>query len=126
LDEIFPSDFRHEKLVHLATITENQHACQRLREQLETLHRKDPHAQFHVHIDAAGQYASNLQRFLQSLTLPLLISVGEPKRNKDYHKAFFPKLARVFPELATIVRDLDAAGCSRCLRNTQRPARSPR
>jgi transposase len=44
-----------------------------------------------VHVDAAGQYATNLERFLQSLPLPLVVSLGEPKRNKDYHKALFPK-----------------------------------
>jgi len=148
------------------TVTENQNGYQQFRKQLETLHRKYPSAEFHIHIDAAGQYASNLQRFLQSLELTLHISVGEPKRNKDYHKAFFPKrtsddtesqamarfavveqprptpvttkeflvlceiasrlqaqikdctraknrlhnvLARVFPELATIARNLGAA-----------------
>lgn len=73
------------------TITENQQGYQQLWQQLQKLHRKHPNAQFHVHIDAAGQYASNLERFLRSLDLPLQVSIGEPKRNKDYHKAFFPK-----------------------------------
>jgi hypothetical protein len=45
----------------------------------------------HVRIDAAGQYAANLEQFLRGLDLPLTISVGEPKRNKDYQKAHFPK-----------------------------------
>jgi len=44
-----------------------------------------------VHLDAAGQYATNLEAFFRSLELPLQLSIGEPKRNKDYHKAFFPK-----------------------------------
>ena len=50
-----------------------------------------PTAHFHVRIDAAGQYAVNLELFLRGLNLPMTISVGEPKRNKDYQKAHFPK-----------------------------------
>jgi transposase len=73
------------------TIREDQHGYQQLRQKLEELHRKYPSAELRVHIDAAGQYATNLQRFLQALALPLLVSLGEPKRNKDYHKALFPK-----------------------------------
>jgi transposase len=147
------------------TVLESPQGYQQLRDRLEELHRQHPQAQFHVHIDAAGQYATNLEQFLRELPLPLVISVGEPKRNKDYQKAFFPKrttddtesqamarfavveqpaptsdlpnefyvlrevagrlqarlrdttratnrlhnlLARVFPELATLVRDLAA------------------
>src|SRR5262249_47302391 len=60
-------------------------------QQLERLHRQHPQAHFHVRIDAAGQYAANLERFLRSLALPMTLSIGEPKRNKDYQKAHFPK-----------------------------------
>jgi transposase len=73
------------------TISENQQGYQQLRQKLEELHRKYPQAQIRAPIDAAGQYATNLQRFLQALDLPLVVSLGEPKRNKDYHKALFPK-----------------------------------
>src|SRR6185436_19583426 len=62
-----------------------------LSNQLDKLRRKNPNARFHVHIDAAGQYAMNLERFLRSLNFSMTISIDEPKRNKDYHKAFFPK-----------------------------------
>ena len=62
-----------------------------MREQLERLHQQHPQAHFHVRIDAAGQYAANLERFLRGLALPMTISIGEPKRNKDYQKAHFPK-----------------------------------
>jgi len=72
-------------------VLENPQGYQQLRQTLETLQSKYPQANFRVHIDAAGQYATNLERFLRSLPLPLTISVGEPKRNKDYHKAIFPK-----------------------------------
>lgn len=73
------------------TVTENYQGFQQLDDKLQELHRKHPQAHFHVHLDAAGQYATNLERFLLSLKLPITLSVGEPKRNKDYHKAFFPK-----------------------------------
>lgn len=46
--------------------------------------------QVHVHLDAAGQYAINLERFLRELPA-VSVSIGEPKRNKDYHAAISPK-----------------------------------
>lgn len=62
-----------------------------LERQLRRLREKHPDAELHVRIDAAGQYAANLERFLRSLDLSLQVSVGEPKRNKDYHHAHSPK-----------------------------------
>ncbi len=73
------------------TITENPDGYRQLRDKLLELHRRYPQAELRVHIDAAGQYAINLERFLQELDLPLTISLGEPKRNKDYRQALFPK-----------------------------------
>ncbi|WP_288027441.1 IS110 family transposase [Arthrobacter sp.] len=73
------------------TVLENQASYDKLRQRLEQLHRQHPQAQFHVRIDAAGQYATNLEAFLRGLDLPMTISIGEPKRNKDYQKAHFPK-----------------------------------
>lgn len=73
------------------TVTENRQGYQQLQQRLQELHRRHPQAAFRVHIDAAGQYAANIERFLRGLKLPLTISIGEPKRNKDYHKALFPK-----------------------------------
>jgi len=73
------------------TILENQQGYQELRKRLELLHQQHPQAHFHIRIDAAGQYAANLECFLRSLPLPMTISVGEPKRNQDYQKAHFPK-----------------------------------
>jgi transposase len=73
------------------TILENQHGYQELRCRLERLHEQHSAAHFHIRIDAAGQYATNLERFLRALPLPMTISIGEPKRNKDYQKAHFPK-----------------------------------
>jgi transposase len=73
------------------TVRENRASYRALQERLEQLHQRHPQAHFHVRIDAAGQYAANLEAFLRSLPLPMTLSIGEPKRNKDYQKAHFPK-----------------------------------
>jgi transposase len=73
------------------TVMENRAGYQSLQERLNELHERYPDAKFHVHIDAAGQYALNLELFLRGLGLPMTISVGEPKRNKDYQRAHFAK-----------------------------------
>jgi transposase len=73
------------------TVMENREGYQSLRQRLDELHEKHPLAHFHVRVDAAGQYAANLEHFLRSLSLPMTLSIGEPKRNKDYQKAHFPK-----------------------------------
>lgn len=46
---------------------------------------------FHIRLDAAGQYATNLETFLRRLPFPKTLTVGEPARNQDYRKALFPK-----------------------------------
>jgi len=73
------------------TVMENRAGYQSLHERLNELHERNPDAKFYVRIDAAGQYAVNLEMFLRGLNLPMTISVGEPKRNKDYQKAHFAK-----------------------------------
>ncbi len=50
-----------------------------------------PAAHFHIRLDAAGQYATNLEVFLRGLPVPLTLTVGEPARNQHYRKALFPK-----------------------------------
>src|SRR5271157_4521601 len=72
------------------TVMENRDGYEALKERLNRLHEEHPQAHMHVRIDAAGQYAVNLELFLRDLKLPMTISVGEPKRNKDYQKAHFP------------------------------------
>jgi transposase len=57
---------------------------QRLQQRLGTVH-------FHIRIDAAGQYATNLESFLRRLPFPTTITIGEPARNQNYRKALFPK-----------------------------------
>src|SRR5438876_1524466 len=73
------------------TVLESRAGYQALQERPEQLHQQHPQAHFHIRIDAAGQYATNLEHFLRSLSLPITLSIGEPKRNKDYQKAHFPK-----------------------------------
>ena len=55
---------------------------QALQERLNQLHEQHPDARFHVRIDAAGQYAINLELFLRGLDLPMTVSVGELARRK--------------------------------------------
>ena len=73
------------------TVMENAEGYQLLREQLGKLRNRFPDALFRVRIDAAGQYATNLERFLRELPFSMTISIGEPKRNKDYRAAISPK-----------------------------------
>ena len=73
------------------TVLENRQGYQALRQRLEQLRQQHPQVHFHIRIDAAGQYAANLEHFLRGLDLPITLSIGEPKRNKDYQKAHFPK-----------------------------------
>jgi transposase len=46
---------------------------------------------FHIHLDAAGQYADNLLHFVHTLAsaFTLRVSAGDPQRNKNYRAAFF-------------------------------------
>src|SRR5438128_2354527 len=73
------------------TVLENHAGYHELQLRLESLHQQHLQAQFHVRIDAAGQYAANLEHFLRTLPLPLILSIGDPTRNKDCQKAHFPK-----------------------------------
>lgn len=71
---------------------ESREGYQKLQRRIEQLQRRYPEAQIHLRIDAAGQYAANLEHFVRSITQPAItVSVGEPKRNKDYHRAHSPK-----------------------------------
>jgi transposase len=70
---------------------ESREGYNQLREAFQLLTQRHENVHFHIRIDAAGQYAANLQRFLYALDFPKTISVGEPKRNKDYRSVHFPK-----------------------------------
>lgn len=64
-----------------------------LRQALEKIAARQPDVHFHIRVDAAGQYAANLQRYLRDLPLSFTFSVGEPARNKRYRQAISPKAA---------------------------------
>lgn len=173
-------------LQNLGTPTEfaESHAgYQRLFQLFLAVQQRFPAAHFHIRLDVAGQYATNLQAFLHNLPFPKSISLGEPVRNQNYRKAIFPKhkadpteshctarfallehpaptqplppdiihlreivarlesqtrlstrltnqlhnlLARVFPELAVRVPNLQAAWVLRLLRAFPTPARIAR
>lgn len=84
-------DPQKQRIAEPLDVAESASGYSQLRKQLEKLHRKHPQAVFHVRIDAAGQYATNLEQFVRDLPLPMSVTVGEPKRNKDYHRAHSPK-----------------------------------
>jgi transposase len=72
-------------------VLESHAGYELLGQTLGRLAERYPAARIHVRIDAAGQYAANLEYFLRRLPLPLEISMGEPNRNAAYRKAHFPK-----------------------------------
>jgi hypothetical protein len=57
---------------------ESQEGYAQLREAFHRLTQRHDNVHFHIRIDAAGQYATNLQSFLYGLDFPQTISVGEP------------------------------------------------
>jgi transposase len=63
----------------------------RLLDQFRHLAGRFPSAHFHIRLDVAGQYATNLETFLRGLSYAKTISVGQPARNADYRRAIFPK-----------------------------------
>jgi transposase len=70
---------------------ESRQGYERLRQLFQDLHQRWPAVHFHIRIDAAGQYATNLEAFLRDLPFPKTLTVGEPARNQSYRKALFPK-----------------------------------
>jgi hypothetical protein len=95
---------------------ENRAGYQALQERLKQLQEQHPQAHFHVRIDAAGQYAVNLEQFLRGLDLPMTLSVGEPKRNKAYQKAHFPKRTTEHTESAAPAAVVDNLTLRRSIR----------
>ncbi len=71
--------------------TESREGYQLLEQKFQQLAQRIPNVLFRIRIDAAGQYASNLDTFLRQLPFPKTISVGEPARNQKYRQAIFPK-----------------------------------
>jgi transposase len=73
------------------SFAESRDGYQQLERQFETLRQRFPTAHFHIRLDAAGQYAANLEAFLRQLPFPATLSIGEPVRNQRYRQALFPK-----------------------------------
>ena len=71
--------------------TESQAGYLRVQQLFHVLHQRFGAVHFHIRLDAAGQYATNLEAFLRELPFPKTISLGEPARNANYRKALFPK-----------------------------------
>jgi transposase len=70
---------------------ESRTGYNRLLERLTSLAQRAPSVHFHIRLDVAGQYATNLETFLRGLPLAKTLSVGEPARNASYRQALFPK-----------------------------------
>jgi transposase len=73
------------------TFPESPAGYAQLRQAIDQLSKKYDNAHFHIRIDAAGQYAANLERFVRSLPVEKTISIGQTKQNRDYCKVHFPK-----------------------------------
>ena len=70
---------------------ESRQGYERLLRLFHSVHQGLAAVHFHIRIDAAGQYATNLEAFLHALPFAKTITVGEPARNQSYRKALFPK-----------------------------------
>jgi transposase len=73
------------------TFAESPAGYAELRQAFERLQQQHGEVHFSIRIDAAGQYAANLERFLRSLPGEKTISIGQPKQNRDYRNVHFPK-----------------------------------
>jgi transposase len=98
------------------TFAESRAGYDQLQAALQRLaDRHGGNVDFHIRVDAAGQYATNLEAFLRQLPYSTTISVGEPKRNQDYRNAHFPK-RKADP--------VDSLACAR-FAIVERPAETP-
>ena len=59
---------------------------QQLENILTKLNQQHGNVHFHIRVDAASQYATNLLAFLHCLPWPKTISVGQPRQNKRYRE----------------------------------------
>ena len=64
---------------------------QKLKRVLSKLASQNGEVHFHIRVDAASQYATNLLAFLYRLPWSKTISVGQPTQNKRYREVHFPK-----------------------------------
>lgn len=73
------------------SVAESAEGYARLHHAMEKIAARHTDVHFHIRLDAAGQYAVNLERFLRGLPFHITLSVGEPARNKHYRQAIHPK-----------------------------------
>ncbi len=73
------------------SFSESRTGYTQLQQTLAGLAARYPAAQLRVRLDAAGQYAANLEAFLRKSSVPLTLSVGQPAANDHYRKLHFPK-----------------------------------
>jgi hypothetical protein len=85
-------------------VMENRAGYRSLHERLMQLRQRHPQAHFHIRIGGAGQYAVNVEHFFRGLDSPMTVSIGEPRRNKDYRKAHFLKRTTDDPESQALAR----------------------
>jgi hypothetical protein len=64
-------------------IAESRQGYDQLLHQFQRLQQRVGAVHFHIRIDAAGQYATNLETFLRGLPFPTTITIGEPARNQS-------------------------------------------
>jgi transposase len=72
-------------------LLESRSSYEQVERVFRQLHERYGDVHFRIHVDAAGQYASNILAFLESLPWPKTISIGNPLRNKRYREVHFPK-----------------------------------
>lgn len=70
---------------------ESRQGYNRVLQQFQQLAQRFPAAHFHIRLDTAGQYASNLETFLRGLPFAKTLSIGDPLRNANYRRSHFPK-----------------------------------
>jgi hypothetical protein len=80
------------------TVLENQAGYRALQQRLDELHQKHPQAHFHIRIDAAGQYATNLELFLRGLGLPITSRSANPNATRTIKKRTSPNAPATIPK----------------------------
>ncbi len=70
-------------------IDESRGGYANLKQAIEKIRAEFPNASIRTRVDAAGQYAANIVKWLHSQG-DLDVSIGEPKRNKDYRASVAP------------------------------------
>ncbi len=81
----------HQSAANDLEVAESRRGYDQLDRVIQRLHARHPQAHFHIRLDAAGNYAVNLESFVRGLNVPKTVSVGEPRRNRRYREVHYPK-----------------------------------